>query len=180
MTNSIQLLISKPFKTLLARTSHRRQLIASILVRRIARPLLLLGVNLMLAQPCTATPFQWEFTGSLNIARYLHTATLLLNGMVLVEEGYQTGDVYSASAELYDPASGSWSSTGSLNTARIGHTATLLPNGLVLVAGGSNLGVTLASVELYDPTSGTWSATGNLNVARQDHMATLLANGMVL
>lgn len=56
-----------------------------------------------------------------------------------------------ASAELYDPATGTWSVTGSLNQYRDNHTATLLPDGTVLVAGGdagSLLGLT--SAELYD------------------------------
>ena len=52
--------------------------------------------------------------------------------MVLVAGGL--GPVL-ASAELYDPASGTWTPTDSLNTARAQHTATLLPNGMVLVAG---------------------------------------------
>ena len=77
----------------------------------------------------------WTATGSLNTARYYHTATLLPNGMVLVAGGVDTTAAF-ASAELYDPASGTWTATGSLNTARITHTATLLPNGMVLVAGG--------------------------------------------
>ena len=61
---------------------------------------------------------------------------MLPNGKVLVAGGDDAG-VALASAELYDPASGTWTATGSLATARYVHTATLLPNGKVLVAGGT-------------------------------------------
>src|SRR4030095_16370526 len=79
-------------------------------------------------EPASVT---WTFTGSLNIARYFHTATLLPHGMVLIAGGTDGVNAL-ASAELYDPASGMWSTTGSLNTARYLHTATLLPHGIVL------------------------------------------------
>src|SRR5205807_4235770 len=66
----------------------------------------------------------WTVTGSLNIARAEHTATLLSNGMVFVAGGFDSNNNILASAELYDPASGSWTATGSLNIARADHTAT--------------------------------------------------------
>ncbi len=127
-----------------------------------------------------AAPFTFDNTGSLATAREDHTATLLPNGKVLVAGGGNSSFNALASAELYDPASGTWSATGSLATARYEHTATLLPNGKVLVAGGFGNSGLLASAELYDPTSGTWSATGSLATARQYHTATLLPSGKVL
>ena len=123
----------------------------------------------------------WRATADLNIARGNHTATLLQNGMVLVAGGNDSSGNASASAELYDPASGTWAVTGSLNTARSNHTATLLQNGMVLVAGREDSsGNASASAELYDPASGTWTVTGSLNTERFVHTATLLQNGMVL
>ena len=126
----------------------------SILARRIVFLLLVLGAGLMLVRPCAGAPFTFENTGSLGIARTEHTATLLTNGKVLVVGGQGSGQNFLASAELYDPATGTWTTTGSLLTARIGHTATLLKNGKVLVGGQDSHFTSLTSAELYDP--GNW------------------------
>jgi hypothetical protein len=102
-------------------------------------------------------------------AHLFHTATLLPDGKVLVAGG----GLAEASAELYDPRSGSWTATGSMNEERSGSTATLLRDGKVLVVLG-------ASAELYDPASGTWTRTANMNAFRSGHTATLLRDGKVL
>jgi hypothetical protein len=169
--------------TLHLRTSIGRLLLAatSILARRVAFALVFLGAGLMLVQPCAGDPGVFAYTGNLVTAREQYTATLLPNCKVLVAGGSDNNNNVLASAELYDPASGTWTATGSLNTARWVHTATLLPNGKVLVAGGiGGSGLLLASAELYDPASGTWTATGSLADGRFGHTATLLPNGKVL
>jgi subtilisin family serine protease len=122
----------------------------------------------------------WTVTGSMNIPRYLHTATLLANGKVLVAGGY-TGARF-PHEEIYDPATGSWTTTNPLNTQRSYHTATLLTSGKVLIAGGrASVGSTiLSSAELYDPSTGIWSSAGTMTSARYFHTATLLPNGKVL
>jgi hypothetical protein len=121
-------------------------------------------------------------TGSLNVARLWHTATLLNNGMVLIAGGQDPTGNTTASAELYNPATGTFTATGSMTTARNFHTATLLNNGMVLIAGGGNntAPFVLGTAELYNPVTGTFTTTGTMTTARHEHTATLLNNGMVL
>src|SRR5215471_13872817 len=116
--------------------------------------LLFLCSGLTITQPCAAAPFQFEEARPLPHARASQTATLLLDGKVLVAAGYDQRQSLPGD-ELYDPATGTWTATDSVSQ-RYAHTATLLPDGRVLVAGGL-FGYFLATAELYDPTSGTWT-----------------------
>jgi hypothetical protein len=175
--------------------------------------IVLLGVGLRLssspnvgASPSpspTASPRLPGFhpTGSMSIGRLDHTATRLLDGRVLiaggsgwVEDGRPAGStepVITASAELYDPATGKFSLTGSMTTARAHHTATLLLDGRVLLTGGGISGAesdvdpgakgfALASAEIYDPTTGQFTATGSMSAGRLGAYAIRLADGRVL
>ena len=136
-----------------------------------------------LYDPTTGT---FSPTGSMTTARDVHTATLLLDGRVLITGGDDRFRHPLASAELYDPKTGTFSPTGSMKAARDFHVATLLADGRVLITGGSpfgmqlRLGQFLASAEVYDPKTGTFSPTGSMATPRASHTATLLADGRVL
>ncbi|MGZ6259804.1 MAG: hypothetical protein ACXWN5_02990 [Candidatus Limnocylindrales bacterium] len=76
-----------------------------------------------------------------------------------------------ATAELFDPASGTWSATGHLTYARFGAASATLADGRVLVVGsasGDDGGVAKVdaraydSAELFDPKSGRFALTGSL------------------
>jgi len=148
--------------------------------------LLLLSLAGHGATALAQSPGTFSAAGHMITPRFLHTATLLLDGRALIAGGvssYSTANAES-SAELYDPVAGVFVATGSMSTPRDSHTATLLPNGKVLIAGGgpriNGAGYSLASAELFDPATGTFAATGSMTVERYYHTAALLNNGKVL
>lgn len=121
---------------------------------------------------------RWSTTGSLNTARYYHTAVLLKSGKVLAIGG-STGTP-TTSCEIYDPTKGTWSNAASTTTARYLNTATLLADGKVLVAGGTPSRFPVNSAEIYDPVANTWALTGSMTTGRYSHTAALLPDGTVL
>ena len=142
-------------------------------------PHALLAILYALVEAWTSPlPGSWQAAGNLSVPRFSPRATLLNNGMVLLEGGNAPGQ-YTTDSELFNPAAGTWTQTGSLNQGRTENSATLLPDGEVLIAGGY-AGPVLNSAELYNPATGVWTLTGSMQFVRTRHTATLLPNGKVL
>ena len=128
----------------------------------------------------------WTATKNMTAPRQDQTATLLPDGKVLIAGGYDdtitaaNGGIPEdvASAELFDPATGSWVATGSMADPRGGQMATLLPDGKVLVTGGVGGGPGAIVAELYDPDARAWTRAGSTPL--DSETATLLPDGTVL
>jgi WD40 repeat protein len=191
---------------------------------------LIAGGETVKAEIFSPTTGTFTATGNMTASRSGHTATLLPDGRVLIVGGvldFGSGGTVpvplgpgSASAELYDPVSGTFTSTGSMSEGRSGHTATLLVNGSVLVTGtdktaevyspgtgifsvvgglstgfgatatlrndgtvlvaGGRGRLSIATASLFAPESGGFVATGSLITPRDGHTATLLVDGTLL
>jgi Galactose oxidase, central domain/Kelch motif len=134
---------------------------------------------------------QFSSTGAMTVPRAGHTATAIsgcgcaADGKILIAGGSSTdASVPLASAELFDPATGSFNATGSLSQARAWHTASLISTGAqagdILIAGGVGAkAIALASAEIYDPRTGAFTATGSMATARAYQTATWLDPSIV-
>jgi hypothetical protein len=98
----------------------------------------------------------WTATGSMTEPRRSFTSTLLLDGRVLAAVvGIETTnprthmalDKGKASAEIYDPISGSWTLTRSMLSPHGWHKATRLADGRVLIISGREAEVYEAAPE---------------------------------
>jgi len=124
-------------------------------------------------------------TGPMTEGRHGHSAVVLPTGRVLVTGGMavsqQHGFEVLASAEVYDPATGSFLPVGPMATARTSHASFLLPDGRALIAGGTgNSGQPLATTEVFDPVTQIFSPGPLLIAGRSSPGVTILDDGRIL
>lgn len=114
--------------------------------------------------------------------RFVHTATLLPNGTVLITGGFNNAEGFMQTTEIFDPATGRFTAGPDLTVRRDNQMATLLQTGKVLITGGDNDDDPnyISSAELYDPVTNNFTVTGNMNSPRSHHTQTLLQDGRVL
>lgn len=126
----------------------------------------------------------WTATGKMNTSRLYGDAVILLSdGKVLAAGGRVEGKLNvgalprTATAEVYDPVTGSWTQIADMQEALVfapagGAVAMQLPDGKVLVYSGR-------ASEVYDPTTGTWTEDAMPPELMPDFWA-LLSDGTVL
>lgn len=123
---------------------------------------------------------------SFSAKRSGHSATLLLDGSVLVIGGHADDDETDGpnafdTTEIYDPQVGTFSPGPKLSTKRNSHAASLLPDGSVLVAGGLDENEnTLNTTEIYSPTTKSFAPGPSLSTKRYGHSASHLLDGVLV
>jgi len=119
-------------------------------------------------------------TGNMTMARVGHTATLLMDGRVLITGGYNGASVNTA--EIFDPSGGGgFTSIANMTSQRFAHAASRLPDGRILICGGADSFFTiLSTAEIFDPSTGTFVATNNMAGPRWGHNNTQLSDGRIL
>lgn len=118
-------------------------------------------------------------TGTMSEPRESAAAVRLPSGKVLIAGGRGESGA-TATAELYDPTTGTWSLTGPMGTARSGHALVLLGDGRALAIGGSGGQGAAASAEVYDPAAGIWSPAAPMAATYSEPRAVTVPSGKVL
>ena len=134
------------------------------------------------AQIYDPTTDEWTATGSMTTPRAAHSATLLVSGKVLVAGGFRRSindPEVLASAELYDPETGTWSETTAMPSPHSDQTASRLPDGRVLLFGGIAADSQLPAI-VYEPNSRSWAEVAGQTQPGIGFAAAELINGKIL
>jgi hypothetical protein len=124
---------------------------------------------------------RWTPVAAMKVPRWVHSATLLSDGRVLVAGGLSTTETPVASSEVYDPKTNTWKLTAPMHARRGQFPAVLLTTGEVLVVGGFGKdGSPIDSSEIYNVSRGTWKPIGVMSRRRGGHAAIRLRDGRVL
>ncbi len=115
---------------------------------------------------------RWTVAGSLPRGRINHTATLLMNGDVLISGGEDWRGQPITELALWQNSTQKWVQAGQVSSALYEHSAFLLPNGNVFLAGHE--GSYIWSPKSLANNPGDWVAS------RIGHTVTLLLDGRFL
>jgi hypothetical protein len=124
----------------------------------------------------------WLVGGRKPVIRLAPYTVLIAGG---TNDSTSTNQEIFATAEVYDPATGTFSPTaGAMTVPRHLHAAIALPGGKVLITGGrsrsGNRTGEVASAELYDPATRRFTATGSMTEARDAHAIAFSARGALV
>ena len=111
---------------------------------------------------------EWRTLSAMNISRRQNTATLLLDGRVLVTGGTNE-NLSTNECEIYDPVTDSWTMVEPMLENRWNHSAILLKNGNVFVSGGNPIYPWLKSCEVYDVNENQWFSVEDMLAYRTGH-----------
>ncbi len=124
----------------------------------------------------------FKLAGRMNFQRFWPASVLLQDGRILITGGSRTDRPYHssrafrhASAELFDPDTGTSTVTGNMSVSRFRDRAMLLPDGRVLIKG-----TPFDPPEVYDPRSGSFIAMEDRPELTRDATITALPTGDLL
>jgi uncharacterized protein YjbI with pentapeptide repeats len=142
------------------------------------------GNNNALASAEIYDPVAGTFTptGNMTTARGNHSSALLYTGQILVAGGLTgpgTGLVVTATAELYNPGTGTFTPTVNMSIARGHYAGIVLGDGTDFISGGATLPAGI-NADIYNPATQTFSVSGNFTAVQAGMREAVAPDGTVL
>lgn len=120
---------------------------------------------------------QWIVGPPMLAARHDHAVATDQSGRIYAVGGVTSGEVFTASAERYDPTTSTWTYVAPLPEAVAAGAMTALPGGDLLLAGGQVSAGLSDRTYLYSVLQNQWTLAAPLSLPRFATVAVLASNG---